>query len=102
MNKLFNAFFLSALIFISACNGSSDKSSEPDNTPQVATNLSLALLNSEGIDQLSFEQDETITVQVTITDQFNAPMTGSRVDFSADLGTKLVSVIPGTVLISRT
>jgi len=86
MNKLFNAFFLSALILLSACNGSSEKSSEPDITPPVATNLSLALLNSEGIDQLSFEQDETITVQVTITDQFNAPMTGSRVDFSADLG----------------
>ena len=73
-------------MFLSACNGSSEKSSEPDNTPPVATTLSLVLLNSEGISQQSFDLNETIIVQVIINDQYNAPVAGSRVNFSADLG----------------
>lgn len=86
MNKFFSTLSLLLLMFLSACNGSSGENESNNGEASVATSISVTLLNSDGVAQLSFDTSETITVQATIKDQFNAVMNGTRVNFSADLG----------------
>lgn len=86
MNKFFSTLSLLILIFLTACNGSSGENPTPNEETPVATSISVTLLNSEGISQQSFDTSDTVTVQATVTDQFNAIMSGTRVNFSADLG----------------
>lgn len=86
MNKFFSTFSLLFLILISGCNGSSGENPTTAEETSIATSISVELLNDSGIVQQSFDTNESITVQVTVKDQFNALMTGTRVNFSADLG----------------
>jgi hypothetical protein len=86
MNKFFSTLSLLLIIFLSACNGSSGENPTTNEEAPVATSISIVLLNSEGITQQSFDTSDTVTVQVSVKDQFNAALIGSRVNFSADLG----------------
>ncbi|MEW6989936.1 Ig-like domain-containing protein [Colwelliaceae bacterium 6441] len=86
MNKFFAALSILLLSALVGCNGSSGKNDNPNNESSIATSLSLVLINSDGATQQSFDKNEIITVQATVKDQFNTVMSGSRVNFSADLG----------------
>ncbi|MDO6446557.1 Ig-like domain-containing protein [Colwellia sp. 1_MG-2023] len=86
MNKFFSTLSLLLLIFISGCNGSSGDNPTSNGETPVATSISVTLLNSEGVAQLSFDTSDTVTVQATVKDQFNAVMSGTRVNYVADLG----------------
>ncbi len=87
MNKLFSMLFVISTILLSACNGHSGENEEDTSVTSDAATISVILLNAQGESEQSFEQDETITVQVTIKDESGAPVSNERVDFSADLGT---------------
>jgi hypothetical protein len=87
MNKLFSMLFVISTILLSACNGHSGENEEDASVTSDAAIISVILLNAQGESEQSFEQDETITVQVTIKDESGAPVSNERVDFSADLGT---------------
>ena len=86
MNKFFGTLSLLLLMFLSACNGSSGENPTTNEEASVVTSISVVLLNSDGVAQQSFDTSDTVTVQATVKDQFNAIMSGTRVNFSADLG----------------
>ena len=86
MNKFLSTLSLLLLILISGCNGSSGENPTTNEETPVATSIAVELFNSEGVAQLSFDTSDTITVQATVKDQFNAVMSGTRVNYSADLG----------------
>lgn len=85
MNKLFTALLILLLSMLTGCNGSSGKN-DVDESPSVATNLTLSTLNAQGLAQLSFDKNETVFVQATVFEQNNNVMSGVRVNFSTDLG----------------
>ena len=86
MNRLFSLLFVLSITLLTACNGLSGENEDTSTVPAEARNISITLLNSQGESKQSFDKDETITVQITLTDQSNNPVTNNRVDFSADLG----------------
>jgi len=84
MNKLFSLLFVLSTMLLTACLGPVE-----EDTPSVssdATDISIILLNSQNERKQSFDADEIIIVQVTVTDQLNEPVSNTRVNFSADLG----------------
>ena len=86
MNKLFSPFLFVFLALLSACNGSSEDTSTPENATPVVSSITMTLQTSDGVIKNSFNKSEDIYIAVTVKDQFNNLMIGSRVDFSADLG----------------
>ncbi len=87
MNRLFSLLFVLSIILLTACNGLSGDNEDTSTVPSEATNISITLFNIQGENKQSFDNDETIIVQVTVTDQLNEPVSNTRVNFSADLGT---------------
>ena len=87
MNKLFSMLFVISTILLSACNGHSGENEEASSVTSDAATISIILLNSQSESEQSFDKDETVTIQVTITDASGDPVNNIRVDFSADLGT---------------
>jgi len=79
--------FVISTILLTACNGHSGENEEASSATSVPANISIILLNSQGENKQSFNQDETVTVQVTITDESGKPVSNVRVGFTADLGT---------------
>jgi hypothetical protein len=86
MNRLFSVLFVISTILLTACNGHSGENEETSSVPSDVANISIILLNSQNNSEQSFDKDETITVQVTITNESGEPVDNIRVDFSADLG----------------
>jgi len=86
MNRLFSLLFVISTILLTACNGLSGENEDTTTVPSDATNISIALLNSQNDSEQSFDKNGIITVQVTVTDQSNEPVTNTRVNFSGDLG----------------
>ncbi|MDT0603473.1 Ig-like domain-containing protein [Thalassotalea castellviae] len=86
MNKFLSTLSLLLLMLITGCNGSSGENPTDSDEVSVATSISVVLLNNEGVEQLSFDTNDNVTVQATVKDQFNAVMSGTRVNYSADLG----------------
>jgi hypothetical protein len=87
MNRLFSLLFVLSIILLTACNGLSGENEDTDTAPSEASNISINLFNSDGESKQSFDKDEIITIKVTVTDQFNEPVSNTRVNFSTDLGT---------------
>ncbi len=79
------ALTLSALL--SACNGHSDDNGNNGGVTPVATTITLAIIDSSGASKQSFDKNETITLKATVFDAGNKVISGSRVNFSTDLGT---------------
>jgi len=87
MKTLFTFLLLTSLFFIMGCNGSSGENKNVvAETDIVASNLRLSSLNNEDQSQQSFESNAVITLQAQVLDQNNNPISGKRVNFTADLG----------------
>lgn len=87
MKKIFAILsFLTCLTLLSACNGSSGKNDSINGQPQTATTITINTITSTGVSQQSFDKNDTITLQATILDELNTPISGTRVNFSIDLG----------------
>lgn len=87
MIKLSLPALITCLAFLSGCNGSSGSNDAPVvQEPAVVNSISLELFDGNGNSENSFIENSTITVQATVRDQFNQPVSGSRVNFSIDLG----------------
>jgi hypothetical protein len=78
--------FVISTILLTACNGHSGENEETSSDTFDASTISIILLNSQSDSKQSFDKDETVTAQVTITDESGEPVNNIRVDFSADLG----------------
>jgi len=88
MKNLFTSFTLLCLLAITGCNGTSGDN--VNNTTSlddsVVSNLTLISLNTNQETQQSFDSNDTIIIQALVSDQNNNPISGQRVNFSADLG----------------
>ncbi|WP_286265142.1 Ig-like domain-containing protein [Thalassotalea atypica] len=86
MKKLYAAMMFAGIFLLSACNGSSgENDSSPAPTP-IASSVSLALYDANGVAKQSFSSDETITLTATVRDDNNTPIAGRAVAFNADIG----------------
>mgnify|MGYP000633630360 CR=1 FL=1 len=85
MKMRYTALLLTCLTLLLGCNGKSGEN-EPTPEPATATSIVLAIQNSDGEAQSSFDKNETIQLVATVFDQYSAPMTNQRVNFTADLG----------------
>jgi len=86
MKMLYLTLLLTCLTLLSGCNGSSGKNDDITGEPQIATSLTVVTLTSSGNRQQSFDKYETITLQATLLDESNNPISGTRVNFTIDLG----------------
>ncbi len=87
MKSFFASLVLLSLLLLTGCNGSSGENESVSNdNDTVISSLTLISLNSELDQQLSFDTDESITIQALVLDQNGDPISGQRVNFSADLG----------------
>jgi hypothetical protein len=85
MNKFFSLFIILLFCFLSACNGSAEKNdSAPE--PPVISQLVVSTLNDLGESQQSFEIDQVMTLSARVLDQYSQPISGTRVNFTLDLG----------------
>ncbi len=88
MKNLFPSILLTSSIVLTGCNGSSGKNDTivTETSEIEITSVVLTALNAEGESQQSFDKNTSITLQAIVRDQNNNPVSGNRVDFSADLG----------------
>jgi len=91
MKTLYLTLLLTWLTLLSGCNGSSGKNDDITEQPQIATSLAMVTLTSSGNSQQSFDKYETITLQATLLDESNSPISGIRVNFTIDLGSLSVT-----------
>jgi hypothetical protein len=71
------------------CNGHNEN--ESDNTPQIVSTIELSLLDSEGNVKLSFEENETVTLQARVTDENNAVVPNKAINFSTSIGSLAIT-----------
>jgi len=91
MKKLYLTLLLTWLTLLSGCNGSSGKNDNIAGQTQIATSLTIVTLTSAGESQQSFDKYETITLQASLFDESNNPISGIRVNFTIDLGSLSVA-----------
>lgn len=87
MKNLFTSILLASSIALTGCNGSSGENVGITTEDTVISSITVNTFNIEGQSQLSFDQASSIILQALVLDENNNPVSGSRVDFSADLGT---------------
>ena len=89
MKKLYLIVVSLFAFLLVGCNGKSEDDSEI--VPQIVTNVELSLLDSEGNAKLSFDKNETISLQAKVTDQNNAIIPNKAVSFSASIGSLAIT-----------
>jgi len=91
MKNLFTSILLSSSIVLAGCNGSSGENVDIVTESVEISSITLTVLNIDGQSQQSFDKDSSIRLLATVLDQNNNPVSGNRVDFTADLGALSVS-----------
>lgn len=89
MHKLYLVLGSFLTLTLLGCNGHNESSTE--NTPQVATNIQLILLDSEGNIKQSFDKNETITLKATVTDENNTTISNKNVSFNSSIGSLAIA-----------
>lgn len=87
MKKLCSIFAFACLTLIVGCNGHSDNGNTT--TPIIpieVASISIALTDSEGNAQQSYDKNASITISAIVLDTSNKVASGVRVNFTADLG----------------
>lgn len=88
MKKLCSIFAIACLTLLVGCNGHSDNGNPTTPiTPVEVASISIALTDSEGNPQQSYDKSASITISAVVLDTSNKAANGIRVNFSADLGT---------------
>lgn len=85
MKKLCLFLAFACLSLITGCNGHSDSNNNNGGSDQTLGSISLAIVDSKGNAKASFNKDETILVRVTVLSDKNKVISGTRVDYTADL-----------------
>jgi hypothetical protein len=86
MKNTLALLWLSALVLLFGCNGSSGKNDAINQELPVATSISLSIENSQGVSGVSFNKNDSLTVTATVLDQFGVALLGQKVDFSSSIG----------------
>ncbi|GHF84097.1 Ig-like domain-containing protein [Thalassotalea marina] len=87
MKIFYRALFTCALLSLLGCNGSSGKNDTvTGQTPVSPSKLTLSLVDAQGNQKLSFDKNEAIYVKALVQGASNQNISGSRVDFTNDLG----------------
>ena len=86
MIKIITTLFLSSIILLMGCNGSSGENDE-NLPPADPSAITITLLNSENNSQLSFDENDIITVKALVKDENGQIISGQLVNFSAGIGT---------------